>query len=63
VVIVGIDERSAALWDGRAWTAHGPGGVTVMTGRDRRVYRPGAVLQLPTPRVGPDVAVDSACAE
>jgi hypothetical protein len=63
VVIVGIDERSAALWDGRAWTAHGPGGVTVMTGRDRRVYRPGAVLQLPTPRAGPDVAVDSACAE
>jgi len=25
VVVVGIDERSAAVWDGREWTARGPG--------------------------------------
>jgi cyanophycinase len=54
VLIVGIDERSAALWDGRAWSSHGPGRVTVVTGPDRRVYQPGAVIQLPAPRAGPD---------
>ena len=45
VVIVGIDERSAALWDGRAWTAHGPGRISVITQRDRRVYEPGTLVQ------------------
>ncbi|HYW90747.1 MAG TPA: Type 1 glutamine amidotransferase-like domain-containing protein [Chloroflexota bacterium] len=52
VVIVGIDERSAAVWDGRAWTARGPGCVTVVTRRDRGVYQPGAPVQLPAPRSG-----------
>ncbi|HET6319084.1 MAG TPA: Type 1 glutamine amidotransferase-like domain-containing protein [Chloroflexota bacterium] len=50
VVIVGIDERSAALWDGRAWTTHGPGSVTIVTCRDRRVYQSGAPIVLPAPR-------------
>jgi hypothetical protein len=50
VVIVGIDERSAALWDGHGWTAHGPGRVTVVTTRDRDVYEPGTAVQLPAPR-------------
>jgi cyanophycinase len=52
VVIVGIDERSAALWDGRAWTAVGPGSTTVVTRRDRSVYQPGAPVQLPIPNSG-----------
>jgi hypothetical protein len=50
VVIVGIDERSAAVWDGRAWTARGPGRITVVTRRDRRVYQSGTPVQLPAPR-------------
>ncbi len=50
VVIVGIDERSAALWDGHGWTAHGPGRVTVVTRRDRNVYEPGTAVQLPAPQ-------------
>jgi len=54
VVIVGIDERSAALWDGRAWTARGPGRITVVTRRDRGVYLPGTPLELPAPSAGPD---------
>jgi hypothetical protein len=50
VVIVGIDERSAAVWDGRAWTARGPGRITVVTRRDRRVYQSGTPVRLPAPR-------------
>ena len=46
VVIVGIDERSAALWDGRAWTARGPGCITIVTSDDRNVYQPGTPLEL-----------------
>jgi cyanophycinase len=55
VLIVGIDERSAALWDGRAWTARGAGRVTVVTKRDRGVYQPGTPVQLPAPRARSDV--------
>jgi len=54
VVIVGIDARSAALWDGRAWTARGPGRITVVTTRDRDVYLADAPVQLPAPRAGSD---------
>ena len=54
VLIVGIDERSAALWDGRAWIARGPGRITVVTRRDRGVYQPGTPVQLPAPAAGPD---------
>jgi hypothetical protein len=50
VVIVGIDERSAVLWGGHGWTAHGPGRVTVVTTHDRTVYEPGPPVQLPAPR-------------
>ena len=52
VVIVGLDERSAALWDGRAWTARGPGRVTVVTSRDRTISQPGTPVGLPAPRAG-----------
>jgi cyanophycinase len=50
VVIVGIDERSAAVWDGSAWTARGPGRVTLVTRTQRAVYQPGAPVPLPAPR-------------
>ena len=54
VVIVGIDERSAALWDGHAWTARGPGRITVVTRRERDVYQPGLIVQLQAPHAQPD---------
>lgn len=50
VVIVGIDERSAAVWDGHVWTARGPGTVTVVTRTDRTVYASGSTMpNLPPP--------------
>jgi cyanophycinase len=30
--LLGIDERSAAIWEGSRWVAAGPGGVTVVKG-------------------------------
>jgi cyanophycinase len=48
-ILLGIDERSAAFWDGRAWTARGPGSVTVMRGEEREVSPSGAPVTLPTP--------------
>jgi cyanophycinase len=47
VVLVGVDERSAAVWDGRAWTARGPGGVTLVRRRDRVDYKSGTRIDLP----------------
>lgn len=29
LVLLGLDEKTAAVWDGSAWTAHGAGAVTV----------------------------------
>ncbi len=49
VLIVGIDERSAVVWDGHGWLAHGPGAVTVVTTRERHTYQPGAPVPLPPP--------------
>ena len=48
-VIVGIDERSAAVWDGNGWTASGPGSVTVITPVGRASYAPGFSVPLPAP--------------
>jgi cyanophycinase len=31
--LLGVDERSAAVWDGSAWLAAGPGSVTVINGK------------------------------
>jgi cyanophycinase len=50
-VLLGIDERSAAFWDGRAWTARGPGSVTVIRGEQRGVSPSGAPVNLPTPEM------------
>jgi cyanophycinase len=44
VVIVGIDERSAAVWDGQVWTARGPGAITLIRAGDRAVYKSGEIL-------------------
>lgn len=32
VVLLGVDERSAAMWQDGTWRAYGPGGVTVIIG-------------------------------
>ncbi len=48
-ILLGIDERSAAVWDGRAWTAHGPGSVTVIRGERREVSPSGTAVALHPP--------------
>jgi cyanophycinase len=49
-ILLGIDERSAAVWDGRGWTARGPGSVTVIQQGERVAGRSGEpVLGLPEP--------------
>jgi cyanophycinase len=53
-VLLGIDERSAAVWQGGAWTAHGPGAVTVLTGSDQRSFASGSdIVGLPNPAAAP----------
>jgi cyanophycinase len=48
-ILLGIDERSAAVWDGTAWTARGPGSVTVIRGEQREVSPSGSPVALPRP--------------
>ena len=43
-VLVGIDERSAALWQDGTWRAYGPGGVTVFTNELRSRFHGGEVI-------------------
>ncbi|MDQ6918483.1 MAG: Type 1 glutamine amidotransferase-like domain-containing protein [Candidatus Dormibacteraeota bacterium] len=52
-ILLGIDERSAAYWDGQAWTARGPGSVTAIRGEERQASRSGTSVALPPP--GPAV--------
>jgi cyanophycinase len=48
--VLGVDERTAALWDGRAWRVTGPGSVTVGVGEERRVFESGQpIAGLPVP--------------
>lgn len=50
VVLLGLDERTAVVWREGAWTAMGPGSVTVVRGDDRRSVAGGEVVQgLPAP--------------
>ena len=49
VVLLGVDERSAALWRGGTWRSYGPGGVTVIAGGEQRRFRSGEIQGLPTP--------------
>jgi cyanophycinase len=50
VTILGIDERSAVVWDGNQWTARGPGTVTVITRRGRTVHQAEDIVDLPIGR-------------
>lgn len=52
VTLVGLDERTAAVWDGDAWTALGAGSVTLIgAGGVERSFAPGERLDgLPAPR-------------
>ena len=50
VTMLGIDERSAAVWSDGSWRAAGPGSVTVITGDSRDQYPSGAkIAGLPKP--------------
>jgi len=50
LTLLGIDERSAAVWDGEGWHAAGPGFVTVIRGRRRaRFGSPDAIVGLRRP--------------
>ena len=50
VVLLGIDERTAALHHDGAWHAFGDGGVTVIDGGERRRFASGETIDgLPTP--------------
>lgn len=40
--LLGLDERTAALWDGERWVVAGPGAVTVVkVGRPQQIFRQG----------------------
>lgn len=49
-VLLGIDERSAALWDG-GWQAVGPGQVTIWRDGAAREFAHGPVEGLPAPQL------------
>jgi cyanophycinase len=50
--LVGIDERTAALWVDGAWRAAGTGSVTVIRGNDHERFEAGVLIEgLPEPRV------------
>jgi cyanophycinase len=50
VVLVAVDERSAALWRDGVWRALGPGGVTIVTRSDRRRFASGQRIEgIPQP--------------
>lgn len=56
-VLVGIDERSAALWQGGEWRAYGPGGVTVFAGGKRTRSVAGQTIEgIPQPLFEPNPA-------
>ena len=50
VTLLGIDERTAAVWRSERWAAAGPGAVTVINGKEPASYRSGAeIAGLPSP--------------
>ena len=49
-VLLGLDERTAAVWDG-AWRAAGPGRVVIWSGGNEREFRREPVDGLPDPRL------------
>ncbi|HEX6488306.1 MAG TPA: Type 1 glutamine amidotransferase-like domain-containing protein, partial [Candidatus Dormibacteraeota bacterium] len=48
-VLLGIDERSAAVWNGSGWAAVGPGRVVIWTGDTAREFQHEPVEGLPSP--------------
>jgi cyanophycinase len=49
-VLVGVDERSAALWRDGSWNAYGPGGVTVFAGGGEHRFSAGEAIEgIPNP--------------
>lgn len=51
LTLLGLDERTSAVWDGAGWHAAGAGGVTVIAGEETRRYQAGARFAgLPAPR-------------
>ncbi len=42
--LIGVDERSAAMWQDGSWTALGPGAVTVVRGDERSRFAGGATV-------------------
>jgi len=49
-LLLGVDERSAALYDRGVWTATGAGGVTLVRGEERRRFAAGETIEgLPEP--------------
>jgi cyanophycinase len=52
VILVGIDERAAAVWSGGVWRAMGDGGVTIITTDMERTFCPGDEIDgLPSPAI------------
>jgi cyanophycinase len=53
-VVVGVDERTAALWRGGEWRAHGPGGVTILglEGAEHRFASGEPIEGIPQPAEG-----------
>ncbi len=50
VVLLGVDERSAAMWRDGTWRAYGPGGVTVIAAGATERFDAGATIDgLPSP--------------
>jgi cyanophycinase len=54
-VLIGVDERTCALWEGGIWRCLGSGGVTVYPRGDLSVrYRSGVLDAIPEPSTGQD---------
>ena len=52
VILLGIDERAAAVWSDGRWRAMGDGGVTVITSEGERAFVSGEAIDgLPAPAV------------
>lgn len=54
-LLLGLDERTAAVWQDGAWTAMGAGAVTLVRGDERGRFDPGERIDgLPAPSAGSD---------
>jgi cyanophycinase-like exopeptidase len=52
-LLIGVDERSAAVWIDGAWSAMGPGRVVLVRGDERTVFpAPSPIEGLPQPDAG-----------